>query len=59
MMCEICNNNELNNYCTTNICESCCKSMKCPIRYTCQAYPKILEELILTETFFIGKHMHP
>jgi len=46
MKCDICNNNELNNYCTANICESCCKSMKCPRRYMCQAYPKILENII-------------
>lgn len=46
MKCDICNNNELNNYCTANICETCCKSMKCPIRYTCAAYPKILENII-------------
>ena len=45
-LCYVCGNELLSNYCTSNICESCCKSMKCPIRYMCQAYSKVLEGII-------------
>lgn len=46
MLCDVCNINELSNYCTANVCEECCKSMKCPIRYECDAYPRVLEKII-------------
>lgn len=44
MKCEVCNVNELNNYCTTNVCRECCESMKCPMRYKCEVYIKMLEK---------------
>lgn len=43
MKCEVCHN-KLDNHCTTNVCKKCCESGKCPIRYKCKAYSKILEE---------------
>jgi len=30
MKCEVCNENDLGLYCTTNVCEECCKKGKCP-----------------------------
>jgi len=44
-VCDICGGN-LSNYCTTNVCELCCKSMKCPGRYKCAAYSRVLEKEI-------------
>lgn len=44
MICTICHKNTLNNYCSTNVCEECCKAGKCHIKYKCSTYPKILEE---------------
>ena len=43
--CEVCNKNELNNYCSTNVCKECCEDGKCPVKYKCSAYAKILEDM--------------
>jgi len=37
---------DLSTYCTENVCEECCKNMKCPTRYKCNAYPEVLEKII-------------
>lgn len=43
-VCSICHKNNLDNYCTSNVCEECCKSGKCPIKDSCNAYIEILKE---------------
>lgn len=35
MVCEVCGEVELNDYCTKNVCEQCCKTKKCPLYYRC------------------------
>ena len=44
MKCDVCNNELDNYYCSTNVCKKCCESGKCPIKYKCKAYTKILEK---------------
>jgi len=45
-LCIVCGT-QLKGYCASNVCKDCCTHMKCPIRYTCKAYPKVLEELVI------------
>jgi len=44
-VCCICGRT-LSTYCIKNVCEICCKNMKCPERYHCNIYPKVLEKEI-------------
>ena len=54
MKCEICNINELDNYCATNVCEDCCINGKCLMRYECKAYIEMLEKTKIKPIFKIG-----
>lgn len=44
MKCEVCHNELDNYYCSTNVCKKCCEDGKCPIKYKCNTYAKILEK---------------
>lgn len=45
--CEICGRTLPSiNHCTTNICQECCESGRCPLKKKCKAYPDILENLL-------------
>jgi len=44
ILCILCGTELKGLYCTYDVCKDCCTHMKCPIRYTCKAYPKVLEE---------------
>lgn len=46
MKCIVCKEKDLDNYCTTNVCQTCCEAMKCPTRYKCNAYIEIIEKKI-------------
>jgi len=57
--CDICHKNELNNYCTTNVCKECCVTGKCPIKYKCAAYPMIKVSKVLKHDKFLKEIQKP
>ena len=44
--CDLCGRVLIENYCTTNVCEECCKKGKCRMKYRCKAYPSVLEKML-------------